>query len=184
MFEAFIKTNYLMKKEYDDVQFGLCGSKNILNNIDVHGIFFYQPPHLHNEYEESVVRYRPRGKPTTKKLTEFILKHHCGLVPHRKLENKDEFQSPLVITHYIFNYDINPKGSKYWRNKIIKLAMKYRHKVPFVISDKFEFKEELKQYGEEVNSSKPLIIFKGVKNDIRKLNMDSIDDEIDRLFNS
>nr|CAI5839143.1 unnamed protein product [Callosobruchus analis] len=59
--------------------------------------------------------------------------------------------------------------------------MKYRHKVPFVISDKFQFKEELKQYGEEVNSSKPLIIFKGVKDDIRKLNMDSIDDEIDRL---
>ncbi|CAH2005424.1 unnamed protein product [Acanthoscelides obtectus] len=184
MFNAFVDTNYAMKRGYDDIQFGLCVSKNILNNIDIQGIFFYQPPHLHNEHEEPVVRYKPRGKPTVKRLTDFILRLHRGLVPHRKLTNKEEFQTPLIIMYCIFNYEINPKESKYWRKKMLELAMKYRRKVPFVISDKYEFKDELRQYGEVVNDSKPLIVFKGMKDDIRKLSLDRIEDEIDGLFNS
>lgn len=44
-----------------------------------------------------------------------------GLVGHRKSDNKAEFENPLVVAYYAVDYTKNPKGTNYWRNRILKV---------------------------------------------------------------
>lgn len=52
-------------------------------------------------------------------LKRFYFSH--GLVGHRKSDNKQDFQNPLVVAYYSVDYVKNTKGTNYWRNRVLKV---------------------------------------------------------------
>lgn len=44
-----------------------------------------------------------------------------GLAGVRTTDNAPEFDSkkPLVVVYYDINFELNPKGSNYWRNRYV-----------------------------------------------------------------
>lgn len=50
-------------------------------------------------------------------------------------------QRPLVVVYYNVDYAKNPKGSNYWRNRVLKVAQEYKRKVYFAVSNKEEFQQ-------------------------------------------
>ncbi len=46
---------------------------------------------------------------------------------------------PLVVVYYNVDYVKDPKGSNYWRNRVLKVAQEYKRKVYFAVSNKDDF---------------------------------------------
>ena len=43
----------------------------------------------------------------------------CGV---RTTDNQADFKNPLVTAYYPVDYVKNPKGTNYWRNRVMKVA--------------------------------------------------------------
>lgn len=81
-----------------------------------------------------------------------------GLVGLRTRDSIQDFKNPLVVAYYTVDYQKNPKGTNYWRNRVLKVAKEWEGKVNFAISAKDEFQHELNEYGYDYVGDKPLIL--------------------------
>lgn len=81
------------------------------------------------------------------------------MVGHRRTDNRQDFSNPLIVAYYTIDYEKNPKGTNYWRNRILKVAKQYKDKITFAISSKDDFQHELNEYGIDfVKGDKPVIV--------------------------
>lgn len=88
-----------------------------------------------------------------------------GLVGHRKTDNRQDFKNPLIVAYYGVDYIKNPKGTNYWRNRILKVAEQYKDKINFAISSKDDFQHELNEFGIDfVKGEKPVIVARNANN--------------------
>lgn len=88
-----------------------------------------------------------------------------GLVGHRKTDNRQDFSNPLIVAYYAVDYVKNPKGTNYWRNRILKVAEQYKNKINFAISSKDDFQHELNEFGIDfVKGDKPIVLARDLKN--------------------
>lgn len=75
-----------------------------------------------------------------------------------------EFKNPLVVAYYAVDYVKNPKGTNYWRNRVLKVAKEFEGKVNFAVSNKDDFQHELNEYGYDYVGDKPLILARDGQN--------------------
>lgn len=58
------------------------------------------------------------------------------------------FKPPVVIAYYDVDYVKNPKGTNYWRNRVLKVAKNFKDSdVTFAVSNAQQFAGELDEYG-------------------------------------
>ena len=82
----------------------------------------------------------------------------------------NEFKNPQVISYYSVDYVKNPKGTNYWRNRILKVAKEFSDSFAFGISAKDDFQHELNEFGiDYVSTDKPLVFARNSKG--QKFNM-------------
>ncbi|XP_013793250.2 protein disulfide-isomerase A3-like, partial [Limulus polyphemus] len=79
-----------------------------------------------------------------------------GLAGHRTQENFLQFKSPLVVAYFNVDYDKNTKGTNYWRNRIMKVAEKFKNKLNFAVSSKNEFAGEMSEFDLTAKDDKPV----------------------------
>ncbi|OTF78585.1 hypothetical protein BLA29_011484, partial [Euroglyphus maynei] len=60
-----------------------------------------------------------------------------------------DFKPPTVVAFYDVDYVKNPKGTNYWRNRILKVAQNYKDSVTFAVSNAQQFAGELEEFGAE-----------------------------------
>lgn len=94
-----------------------------------------------NKFEDSVVAYPGNGD-----LVEFIQSNYHGLVGLRTQDNNADFKTPLVVAYYDVDYVKNPKGTNYWRNRILKVAQNHKD-VTFAVSNAGSLSGELDEFG-------------------------------------
>ena len=70
-----------------------------------------------------------------------------GLVGHRTVDNAAQFKEPIVVAYFGVDYVKNPKGTNYWRNRILKVAQSFRGVFNFAVSNKDDFQQELNEFG-------------------------------------
>ncbi|KAJ8940157.1 hypothetical protein NQ314_010828 [Rhamnusium bicolor] len=105
----------------------------------------------HTSYEELLtkqgINVKYEGKADSDDISKFITKSFHGLAGHRKPDNKQDFENPVVIAYYNVDYVKNPKG-----------------KVNFAVSSKDEFQNELNEYGlDYVKGDKPVVVARDAK---------------------
>lgn len=128
------------------------------------GIVLFRPLLLNNKFEEDTVTYE--GAPSTGEINDFITKNYHGLVGYRKSDNRQDFNNPLVVAYYSVDYVKNPKGTNYWRNRILKVAKQYKDRISFAISSKDDFQHELNEFGVDyAKGDKPLVFARNDKNE-------------------
>lgn len=81
-----------------------------------------------------------------------------GLVGHRTRDQAADFKHPSIITYYSVDYAKNPKGTNYWRNRILKVAKEHTGPYNFAISNKDDFQHELNEYGLDFVGDKPVVL--------------------------
>lgn len=140
-------------------KFAHTNQKSVLERVGrKNNIILYRPGYMHSTYEDDSVLYLGQEE-NEKDLVYFILRNFHGLVGHRTSGNRDDFRLPLVVGYYNVDYVRNPKGTNFWRQKMLKVAKHYRHTVHFAISNKDEFRHELEEVGVEFwKGDVPLII--------------------------
>eukprot|EP00731_Ephydatia_muelleri_P016571 Em0009g995a len=110
-------------------------------------VTLFQPPKLQTKLEEVSKTYG--GSHKTSELSDFIKKNFMGLAGVRTHDNLALFndKKPLCVVYYSLDFEKNPKGSNYWRNRVIKVAKDHVGSVAFAVSDKEAFAQDLEQLG-------------------------------------
>ncbi len=76
----------------------------------------------------------------------YVCHYSLGLAGVRTADNAESFNKPLVVVYFDVDYVRNPKGSNYWRNRVIKVAKEFED-ITFSVSDKATFAKEVADLG-------------------------------------
>uniref|UniRef100_A0A8B9JTI6 protein disulfide-isomerase n=1 Tax=Astyanax mexicanus TaxID=7994 RepID=A0A8B9JTI6_ASTMX len=112
------------------------------------GILLFRPPRLASKFEESVVSHT--GPFSVTALRRFIRDNIFGICPHLTKENIDQLRKrDLLTAYYDLDHVHNPKGSNYWRNRVMKVASQYSSRgLLFSVANRKDFEDELEEdYG-------------------------------------
>nr|XP_033185197.1 protein disulfide-isomerase A3 [Bombus vancouverensis nearcticus] len=149
------------KKLKEKVRFAHTTAKSLLEKEGhKNAIVLYRPKILQNKFESNTVKYvESMGD-----IQEFINKNYFGIAGVRTRDNEREFKNPLVVAYYAVDYVKNPKGTNYWRNRIIKVAKDFP-KLNFAISSKDDFQHELNDFGIDfIKGDKPVVLARNANN--------------------
>nr|QOJ52477.1 protein disulfide isomerase [Meloidogyne incognita] len=136
--------------ERDRFRFAHSLAKDVLKKTGyTDDIVVYVPKKLHNKFEPSFFHYD--GNYDTDKIKNFLVQETNGLCAIRTQGNLFQFtQRPQIVVYYNVDYARDPKGSNYWRNRVLKVAQDYKRKAFFA---------EIEQNGlaDRKESDKPLV---------------------------
>uniref|UniRef100_A0A671XVI5 Protein disulfide-isomerase n=1 Tax=Sparus aurata TaxID=8175 RepID=A0A671XVI5_SPAAU len=132
-------------------------------------IVLFRPPRLNNMFEDSSVKFTDE-KYTSNKIKRFIQDNIFGICPHMTDDNKDQLKGKdLLVAYYDVDYDKNPKGSNYWRNRVMKVAKSFLDqgkKLNFAVASKAAFSHDLSEFGLDGSSGElPLVTIRTAKGD-------------------
>lgn len=113
---------------------------------------------MENKFEPSTVKFDGSS------LDDFVKENFHGLVGVRSRESMKDFVNPLVVAYYTVDYEKNPKGTNYWRNRVLKVATEFEGKLNFAISSKDDFQHELNEFGYDFAGDKPVVLARDAKN--------------------
>uniref|UniRef100_S4RTG1 Protein disulfide-isomerase n=2 Tax=Petromyzon marinus TaxID=7757 RepID=S4RTG1_PETMA len=127
-------------------------------------IVVFRPLRLASKFEETQVTYAEDSY-SSAKIKAFIQDNILGICPHLTDDNKDLFKGKdLLVAYYDVDYTKNPKGSNYWRNRVMKVAKKFieeGHTLSYAIANHKDFGQQLSDYGlEHVSGDVPVVAIK------------------------
>ncbi|XP_012277222.1 protein disulfide-isomerase A3 [Orussus abietinus] len=151
------------KKLREKVRFAHTSAASLLEKEGFKdNIVLYRPKILQNKFEPSKVVFE--GGNTISDVHEFIVKNYFGIAGIRTRDNAAEFKNPLVVAYYNVDYVKNPKGTNYWRNRIIKIAKDFSQ-FNFAVASKDDFQHELNEFGITFTTGdKPIVLARDSKN--------------------
>lgn len=159
--ESKLKDSFLKvaDTERDRFRFGYTSNSEVIKKAGyTDDIVVYVPKKLHNKFDPDEFKYD--GNYDTDKIKEFLVHETTGLAGVRTQGNLFQYdRQPLFIIYYNVDYVKDPKGSNYWRNRVLKVAQDFKRKAHFAVSNKEEFAQEIEQYGlsERKDSDKPIV---------------------------
>ncbi|KAL4646703.1 protein disulfide-isomerase A3-like [Arapaima gigas] len=108
-------------------------------------VLLFRPPRLTSKFEENVLKFS--DPITVSSLRRFIKDNIYGVCPHMTIENRDHLKNrDLLTAYYNVDYLHNPKGSNYWRNRVMKVASQFQSRgLSFSVADRQEFQDELEE---------------------------------------
>ncbi|XP_071054309.1 protein disulfide-isomerase A3-like [Onthophagus taurus] len=160
--ESLLEPIFLNASEelWSKILFGYTTSQEAFNKYKINNeaILFIRSKRARNKFEQDRIFYE--GNPNYVDLKDFIIKNNHGLVGHRVKINRDDFKPPYVISYFDLDYKDNAQFTKYWRNRILKVAKNFTDKLTFAMSSIIDFKSELKQYYglKKLSTTKPIVI--------------------------
>ncbi|XP_011202174.1 protein disulfide-isomerase A3 [Bactrocera dorsalis] len=149
-------------KNREKYRFGHSNDPDVLAKYgETEKIVLFRAPHLANKFEETNVQFEGSSE---SELSTFVKENFHGLVGHRTQDTIRDFKNPLIVAYYSVDYVKNPKGTNYWRNRVLKVAKEFTNKATFAISAKDDFQHELNEYGYDFVGDKPVILARDEKN--------------------
>jgi protein disulfide isomerase family A protein 3 len=107
----------------DDHRFAHTTDEAVLKEfgIEAESVVLFRPKAMANKFEDSKVTLT-EGKLSD--IKTFIKDNVHGLAGLRTSNNQDKFEKPLVVVFYNVDYVKDPKGTNYWRNRVMKVGKK------------------------------------------------------------
>lgn len=94
----------------------------------------------------------------------FNFSRSHGIAGVRTRDNMQDFKTPMVIAYYNVDYVKNPKGTNYWRNRVLKVAKNFPQ-FTFAVASKDDFQHELNDFGIDfVKGDKPIVLARDANN--------------------
>lgn len=163
--EGELKNTFLRyaEKFREKVRFAHSGAADVLKKAgQTNKIVVYRAPQFKNKFEPCTVAFEGTS---LDELTTFVKKNFHGLVGHRTRDTTADFKHPYIIAYYAVDYVKNPKGTNYWRNRVLKVASEHSGDFTFAISNKDDFQHELNEYGLDYVGDKPVLLARNAKNE-------------------
>uniref|UniRef100_UPI0037E725B5 protein disulfide-isomerase A3 n=1 Tax=Semicossyphus pulcher TaxID=241346 RepID=UPI0037E725B5 len=163
----FLKTANTLRENY---RFAHTNNEDLLSShgIEGEGVILFRPVRLNNKFEDNSVKYT-EDTFTSNKIKKFIQDYLFGICPHMTDDNKDQLKGKdLLVAYYDVDYDKNPKGSNYWRNRVMKVAKSFLDqgkKLSFAVANKNTFNHEVSEFGLDASGDLPAVAIRTVKGD-------------------
>lgn len=110
--------------------------------VKVPSVVLARPSFYRSKFEPDYLVYD-----SSDELKDWIQENSHGLVVPRTPANRD-LPKPNIVVYYNVDYERDPKGTNYWRNRVLKVASQYRDQdITFAISSVGTFASELSDYG-------------------------------------
>jgi len=84
-------------------------------------IVLFRPAAMKNKFEESTVKYA-KDKKTVGLIRSFATDNFRGSCPVVEPADRDGLGFPQIVAMYNVDYERDPKGTQYWRNRVMKVA--------------------------------------------------------------
>jgi protein disulfide isomerase family A protein 3 len=121
-------------------------------------IALYRPKVMKSKFEEQVVDY-DKGKYTIGLVRNWVLEGVRGLAPILAGDKQDDAGYPQIMCAYNVDYERDPKGTQYWRNRIMKVAQKFTGKhLNFVVGNHQEWGQQLTEANIKTDGKIPVCV--------------------------
>ncbi|KAL7885609.1 hypothetical protein AOLI_G00059040 [Acnodon oligacanthus] len=164
----FLKSASALRESY---RFAHTNLEDLLKKHDIEGegVVLFRPPRLNNKFEESSVKFGEE-KFTNAKIKRFIQDNIFGICPHMTDDNKDQLKGKdLLVAYYDVDYEKNPKGSNYWRNRVMKVAKSFLDQgktLSFAVANRNSFSHDVSELGLDASSGElPVVGIRTAKGD-------------------
>ncbi|XP_012697964.1 protein disulfide-isomerase A3 [Clupea harengus] len=164
----YLKSASALRESY---RFAHTNNEDLLKkyNIEGEGVVLFRPPLLANKFEDSSVQFSEE-KFTNAKIKKFIQDSIFGMCPHMTDDNKDLLKGKdLLVAYFDVDYEKNPKGSNYWRNRVMKVAKGFLDQgktLNFAVANKNSFSQDLSEMGMDGSAGElPVVGIRTAKGD-------------------
>lgn len=157
--------------ERDDYRFAITTDASIVKKYKCEDhVIVFQPKRLASKFEDAEVKLAISED--KKAIKDFLLTSTLGLCGIREQENAAKFPKPTIIAYFPIDYDKNPKGTNYWRNRVLKVASQFKNKLTFAVSNKETFSHEIDEFGlgDKKTAEKPIVTAFGPKGEKLPMN--------------
>merc|ERR1711953_153266 len=108
-------------------------------------VVIFRPKHMHAKFEDASV-VLSEGDASVDDIVSFVKKNEAGLVGQIKPTTDENYKRPLVIVYYQVDWKKNLKGTRYWRNRVARVAKKFPE-VTFAIAAKSDYNNKMTDWG-------------------------------------
>ncbi|XP_028305825.1 protein disulfide-isomerase A3 [Gouania willdenowi] len=164
----FLKAASAFRENY---RFAHTNAESLLRShgVEEAEVILFRPPKLNNKFEDSFVKFS-EDKFTSNKIKKFIQDNIFGICPHMTDDNKDQLKGKdLLVAYYDVDYEKNPKGSNYWRNRVMKVAKGFLDqgkKLNFAVANKNMFSHDVSEFGLDSSAGElPVVAIRTAKGD-------------------
>jgi protein disulfide isomerase family A protein 3 len=147
-------------------------------------VVIYRPKRLVTKLEPDHLVYN--GGEAFDSIKDWVDRSIHGLAGHRTTTNVDQFQTPLIIVYYDVDYVKNPKGTNYWRNRVMKVAKSLADagkKITFAVSNGNDMSHELGEFGLKFEDDKPVATGRDISDQKFKMEGDFSMETLEKFAN-
>lgn len=142
-----------------DFRFAFTTSEDILAKYKYKSavIVFKPPRFVHEKYDKPKARFPGSNFSNAEALRIFAREQSLPLVGQLTYSTKDRYEArgiPLVKVFFDVDYELNPKGSNYYANRVRKVAVDYKGRLSFAVASINDYGYELSDYGLELEGGK------------------------------
>jgi len=119
-------------------------------------VVLFRPKAMKSKFEEQTVAYG-KDKWTVGLVRSWMKESAPGLCPVVSAKDQESLGFPQVLCIYNVDYVRDPKGTQYWRNRIMKVAGKFE-KVKFGVAPSEEWGGFVQQVGLDMPEKAPLCV--------------------------
>lgn len=112
----------------------------------LNSIVMFRPKFLHAKFEPTEFSFTD-GEASTLDLVKFYEENALGMVGHMNKDNAANFNKPTVAAYFKLDWKMDPKGGKYIRNRVARVAKKFKGKLSFAVAAKSEFQRQIDDWG-------------------------------------
>jgi len=127
-------------------------------------VVMFRPKHLHAKFEPTHFVLDDASSDTSA-IVSFLKSKSVGLVGQVNPSNGAKFNTPLITAYYNVDWKRNAKGSKYWRNRVARVAKKLTS-VNFAIASKTDFSREMGDWGFDLDKDEVHVVGKNEKGQV------------------
>jgi len=110
-------------------------------------VVLFRPKHMHAKFEDAAVVLSDADA-SVDDIVEFVKTNEAGLVGQVKPTTDENFKRPLIIVYYQVDWKKNLKGTRYWRNRVARVAKKEKFAgVRFAIAAKSDYNNKIQEWG-------------------------------------
>jgi len=122
-------------------------------------IVLFRPKLMKSKFEEQQVLYN-KEKYTIGLIRNFVKDNGAGLAPVIAPDAAQNYGYPQIVAIYNVDYDKDPKGTQYWRNRVMLVAEKYaeKHGIKFAVGGKDVWDGFLNEVGLDTDKKSPHVV--------------------------
>jgi len=143
----------------DDFRFAHVNNPDILAATGMEGkIVLQRPRAMKNKFEEGDIEYS-QEKYTVGILKAWVRENALGKCPVATQDNFRSLARPLVAAFYNVDYNLDPKGTQYWRNRVMKVGLEFEN-LNLAVGSSKEFSGMINGElgGDKSTGGKPMVV--------------------------